>query len=142
MAMGIKDRIKARRDLDAMRAAIDLDGLAAALNAEGLVEVGERWVTGRTILAECLDGESILMALEAAAESGSLATRWTVAFLKSDPGVDMGSAATIAKTDALVAASYLTVEQGEQLKSLAKLPVIVTRLEVEEAMYNRDTTEK
>jgi len=139
--MDIRERIRARRDLDAMRAARDLDGLAAALNAEGLTAVAERWVTGRTILEHCPDGEAIIAALEAAA-SGSVATRWTVAFLQSDPGVDMGRKATIDKTDKLVELGALSQAQADQLKALAMLPVAVTRLEVEAAMYNRDTTEK
>lgn len=142
MSAGIRERIRARRDLDEARAQRDLDKMAAALNAERLTQVGERWVTGRTILDECPDGEAILVALEAAAASGSAATRWTVAFLQSDPGVNMGSKATMDKTDALVALEALTEDQAQQLKALAQIPVVVTRLEVEAALYNRDTTEK
>ena len=140
--MSIHERVHARSDLDDARKNRDLDKLAAELNAEGATVIGDRWVTGRTILELCPDGENILTALEAAAASGSVATRWTVSFLQGDPGVNVGRPATIAKIAALVASKALTAEQADQLKALALRPVVVDRLEVEAALYNRDGSEK
>lgn len=139
--ISIHDRVHARADLDDLRAKRDLDGLAAALNAEGLSEIGSRWVTGRTILEMCPHGEEIIEALEKAA-AASVATRWTVGFLENDPGVDVGRPKTIEKIDALVQAQLLSADHAAELKALALHPIIVDRLEVEAALYNRDGTEK
>lgn len=138
----IRERILARSDIDELRDARDLDGIADALNAEQANNVSPRWVTGRTILAECPDAEDILAALEAVAAAGSVATRWVVRFLAGDPGVDMGNLATRMKTETLVSSGALPREQADQLLDLAVRPVVVTRLDVEAALYNPDGSEK
>ena len=138
--MSIRDRILARRELDALRMARDLDGLAAALNAMPDLELRHRYITARTILAECDDGPAILAALDSAA-SMNTAVKYAVQFLGQDSGLNVGDQVTQAMLDSLVPA-VLNAEQAEQVKAMAMLPQIVTRFDVEAAMYNPDGTEK
>jgi hypothetical protein len=139
--MLIRDRIFARRDLDGLREARDLDGLAAALNAAPEMTVQPRFVTARAVMAGCPDGVAILDALDAAAPHNS-AVRRAVAFLQQEAGLDVGDPYTQRMIGELADAHVLTESQAAQLKALALKPVYVDRLEIEAALYNRDTTEK
>lgn len=139
--MGIRNRILARPDLAAMRAARDLTGLADALNAEPPLVLRERYVTARTILAECENGADILDALVTAGENVS-AVKWALTFLSQDSGLDVGHPTTQGMIDQLAAGGVLSAEQAQSLKSLALQAVFVDRLEVESAMFNPDGSEK
>lgn len=139
--MGIRERILARRDLDHLRAARDLDKLAVALNAEGLRARGERYITMRTILGECQHGREIVIALRTAAPSDPIVDE-SVHFLRDDSGFDVGHPNTAADLDRLVDAGVLRPEWRDELRALALVPVIVTRGEVNEAMFNPDGSEK
>jgi hypothetical protein len=138
--MSIRDRILARGDLEELRAARDLTGLAAALNAEGIKAPQQRFVTARAIMAECPGGVAILAALKSAAADPAVS--WALQFLGQEAGLDVGDPYTQSMIGQLVTAGVLSAPQGEALKALALGPVIVDRLEVEAALYNRDTTEK
>lgn len=137
--MSLRDRILARRDLDKLRAARDITGLAAALNAEAPLLAGERFVTGRTILAECDDGAGILAALDAA--SAIPAVEWALKFLAVDSGMDIGNARTQGMIDQLQAGQVLTEVQASQLKALALRRETVTQEKVAAEMYAPDGTE-
>ncbi|ALK96986.1 hypothetical protein AB595_04760 [Massilia sp. WF1] len=139
--MTIRDRILARADLDPLRVARDLDGLAAALNAEGLTVAGERYVTMRTILAECPSGHEIVVALRTAAPADPIVDE-SVNFLRKDSGFDVGHPNARPDLDRLVAAGVLTAGQRDELLALALRPLIVTRLDVADEMFNPDGTEK
>lgn len=139
--MDIRTRILTRRDLDVMRNSRDLDGLAAALNAEGVNAPISRFITARTILAECKDGAGILDALTTAAQVKN-PVKWALTFLSQDSGLDVGHPATSTMIDELVASITLTEAQGAMLKALALHPVVVTRDQVNAAMFNDDGTEK
>lgn len=142
--MDIRTRILARVGLVDLRAARDLDGLAAALNAEGLMAPRQRFITARAVMAGCQDGLMILAALEQArthSVAGN-AVSWALTFLSQEAGLDIGDAFTQGMVDTVVALEILTEEQGAALKALALQPVIVTRLEVEAALFNLDGTEK
>jgi hypothetical protein len=138
--MSIRDRILARPDLNAMRAAGDIDGLAAALNADAPMVAKSRFVTARTVLAECPNGSAILDALVAAQSISAVA--WALKFLAQDSGLDIGHPTTLGMVDQLVAGGALSATQGDALKALANAPELVTRLDVADAMYNPDGTEK
>lgn len=137
--MGIRERILARGDLDQLRADRDITALAAALNAEGTMEPGERFVTGRTILAECDDGAGILAALEAGAALPAVA--WALKFLVMNSGLDVGNPRTQSMIDQLAAGGILTEAQAEQLKTLAMRQVTVTQEQVAGEMYHPDGSE-
>lgn len=139
--MDIKQRILARADLADLRAARDLDGLAAALNAEGATSVQSRFVTMRTIVAECDNADTIVAALVATAPAVPTVGEM-LNFLRSDSGMDVGHPKTQGRIDALAQAGALTAEQAQQLKVLALQPVVVTRDQVKDAMFNDDGTEK
>jgi hypothetical protein len=138
--MTIRERILARADLADARAARDLDALAAGLNAQPDYMTQARYITARTILAECPDGGSILAALDAGAAQNA-AVKYAARFLGQDSGLNVGDPATLGMLDALVP-SVLTPAWAEQIKALAVQPVYVTRLDVEAAMYNPDGSEK
>lgn len=139
--MGIRDRILARRELDDLRAARDLDGLAAALNADAPLVPQQRFITARAVLTLCADGPAILSALEAAAPQ-NIAVAYALRFLGQDAGLDIGDPGALALLGQLQQASILTAPQVEQLRALALKPLLVTRLDVEAAMYKPDGTEK
>ena len=139
--MSIRERILARRDLDALRAARDLDGLADALNAEGLRANASRYVTTRTILAECASGPDIVRAIRTTASADAVVDE-ALHFLRDDSGFDVGHPATQAIIGQLVQAGAFTQAWADQLIGMAARDVTVSRLEVEFALYNRDTTEK
>lgn len=114
-------------------AAIDLDtpGLssaevAARLNAPTEIEIYERFVTARTLLAELgpVQAEAILSALEAAAQQNALLAR--VLEWLTDPskgGLDVGHSHTRSVIDSLVAASVLTGAQAAAVKAMAERTV-------------------
>lgn len=139
--MSIRDRILNSPELQAARSARDLDALAAGLNAQGVTAVQSRFVTMRTIVAECADADAIIRALNTAAPSSPALTEM-LAFLRSDSGMDIGHPNAQARVDALAAASALTQPQATEIKNLALLPVVVTRGQVADGMYNPDGTEK
>lgn len=137
--MAIRSRILARRDLDAMRTARDITGLAAALNADAPLVAAERFVTGRTIMAECDDGAGILAALAGAAAIP--AVEWALKFLALDSGLDVGNARTQGMVDQLAGGGVLTEAQAGQLKALAMRRETVTQEQVAAEMYAPDGTE-
>lgn len=140
--MDIRARILARPDLNELRTARDLDGLAAALNAEGLMAPQQRFITARGILAiDAAEGRAILSSLRAAAAL-DIGVEFVVMFLGQGEGVDIGDPSTWRDIDGLVAKQILTSAQSFMLKHLSEQPVVVTRLQVEAAMYNPDGTEK
>jgi hypothetical protein len=141
--MGIRERIIASPDLQAARAARNLDALAAGLNAQGVTAIQSRFVTLRTIEVECADGDNIVSALAGASTTNALVGMF-MSFLKQDSGLDIGLAKTISAINSLSSglSPVLTATQAAQLKNMAMRPVIVTRLEVEAAMYNLDGSEK
>jgi hypothetical protein len=139
--MSIRDRILARLDLAELRAVRDLDGLAAALNAESLLTRQPRFVTWRAVITQCLSGEAIRDKLEGAAPASS-AIRSAVEFLSQDAGLDVGDLGTWANIDKMVAGGVLTAADGQELKDLSMKPLIVTRDQVNEAMFNPDGSEK
>lgn len=137
----VRAAVLTRRDLDELRAVRDIDGLAAALNAIPLQAMQPRFITARTILAECADGGAILDALTAAGE-GISTVKWALTFLSQDSGLDVGHPATHAMIDQLAAGGLLPAAHGAALKALAVLPLSVTAQLVAEATYNPDGTEK
>lgn len=139
--MSIRDRILARRDLDGLRAARDLDGLAAALNADAPLVPQQRFITARAVLTLCADGPAILSALETAAPQ-NVTVAYALRFLGQDAGLDIGDPGALTLLAQLQQNSILTEHQVDQLRALALKPLLVTRLDVEAAMYNPDGTEK
>jgi hypothetical protein len=139
--MDIRVRILARPDLAGLRSARDLDGLAAALNAEGLLAPQQRFITARAVMAACQGGIDILDALETAA-TANRAVAWALKFLGQEAGLDIGDPFTQGMVDQLVAGSVLTAAQGAALKAMALQPVVITRDQVNAAMFNPDGTEK
>lgn len=137
----IRDRIINSPELQAVRAVRDLDALAAGLNVQGVTATQSRFVNMRTIVAECADADAIIRALDAAAPASTALTEM-LGFLRSDSGMDIGHPNAQARVDALVRAGALTAAQAAEVKGLALLPVIVTRDEVEAAIFNPDGTEK
>lgn len=122
-------------------AARDLDTIAAIVS-EGRTAAQSRFVTARTVLAECgASGPGILDALEAAA-AGNGAVKWALTFLGQDSGLDVGNPVTQAMIDQLTAGGALTGEQGVALKALAMVPAPVSRSEVEAALFNPDGSTK
>jgi hypothetical protein len=140
--MNIRDRVLANSDLDAMRALRDLDGLAAALNAEGLkVRTPNTFVTWRAVTTRCASGKSIKSKMRAAAPLNEDIDTACM-FLSQDAGLDVGDEGTWLAIDAMVTANVLTEDEGAQLKRLAMAPLIVSRLDVEAALFNPNGTEK
>lgn len=138
--MTLRDEIIGRTDCAAALSARDLDALARIVST-GRKVTQSRFVTARTVLAECIGGQAILDALKAAA-AGNSAVNWAMTFLGQEGGLDVGNAATQGMIDQLVAATALTAAQGAALKALANLSQTVSRAEVEAAMFNADGTRK
>ena len=90
----------------------------------------DRFVTARTILAECSGGGTILDALEKAT-TGAVITpmtvelqsdiKWALKFLGQDSGVNVGTTATQGLIDACVSVGTLTTAQGASLKGMGML---------------------
>lgn len=139
----IRDRILALTTLAAARVAKNLGALTNGLNAAPPKVLQTRYVTGRTILSECADGANILAALDGAASTNA-AVRYATKFLGQDSGLNVGDPVTQAMLDSLTTGlvPVLTKDQAAQVKNLAMLPQVVTRADVEAAMYNPDGTEK
>lgn len=97
------------------------------LTAQAYSMVKTRYVTTRTILAECTDGATVLDALQAASSSVS-AVKWMMTFLGQDSGMDAGHPKTQKSIDDLVVAGLLTAPFGTELKALANQPA--TRADV------------
>jgi hypothetical protein len=111
--------------------------LAAILSA-GRSSIQPRFVTARTILAECgALGPSILDALEAAS-AGNSAVKWAVRFLGQDSGLDVGNPVTQYMIDQLVTATVLTADQGAALKGLAIAANPVSAHDIANAVFNDD----
>lgn len=136
----IRTRVHARSDLDQLRAERDIDRLAAELNAERVMDHAQRFITARAVMAECANGTDILDALEQA--SANKAVAWALKFLGQEAGLDIGDPFTLGMVDQLVAASVLTAQHGVQLKAMSLQPVVVTRDQVNAALFNPDGTEK
>jgi hypothetical protein len=137
----LRDEIVARADCAAAVTARDIDTIAALISA-GRMATQSRYVTARTVLADCgLIGASILDSLEAAA-AGNSAVKWAVKFLGQDSGIDVGNPATQYMIGQLQAAGALTQAQADALKELALQPAPVTRAQVSAALYNADGTQK
>lgn len=132
--MTLRDDILANPDCAAAVAARDLDAIAAIMSA-GRVAVQPRFITARTILAECgAAGAGILDALTAAS-SVSSAVKWALTFLSQDSGLDVGNAVTQGMIDQLAGIGALTADQATALKDLALQSAPVSRLEVEAALF-------
>lgn len=92
------------------------------INAKTFSTVQSRYVTARTVLAECgAAGPAILDALDAASASVS-AVKWAMKFLIQESGLDVGHSATQAMLDQLQTAGVLTADQATALKDLAHRP--------------------
>jgi hypothetical protein len=139
--MDIKARILARRDLDELRAVREIDALAAALNTEGLTAPTSRYVTMRTILAECPSGREIVTALRQAAAVDPIVDE-SVNFLRRDSGFDIGHAETAEDIARLVDAGVFSPVWADEVHALSLRPVVVTRDQVNDAMFNPDGSEK
>lgn len=92
--------------------------IEAAMNAKNRTRIVSRFVTARTILAECADGATILDKLEAAGTQIS-AVKWAMRFLQQEGGIDVGHPATLGMVDQLVTGGVLTATEGTALKTLA-----------------------
>lgn len=124
------DYVKLRNELDTDPLAL---GYAAHIAAGRLGDVEfllndskykmakSRFVTARTVLAECLDGASILDKLESAAGTNS-PVKWAMKFLVQDGGLDVGNPVTLGLISQLVAGGVLTAAEGDALKALADQP--------------------
>ena len=138
----IRDRILARcaaGDLAMINARVakHLDDMTMLLNEEGVTAVLPRWVNGRTVLAECANGDDIIRKIHAAmAADPVIELAW--AYLLNAQGLDLGEQSTRDRVDTTVVAGVWTADEGAQLKALAMQPVLVDRLQVELAMYGSD----
>jgi hypothetical protein len=81
----------------------------------------ERFVTVRTVLAECAGGAQILDKLEGLA-SMVPEVKWAMRLLDSGTGIDVGFAGTRTLLDALAAQGALTQGEADALKNLAIQP--------------------
>lgn len=95
--------------------------VADLLNAPTASMVKSRFVTARTILAECEDGAAVLDALSAAAQVNS-AVKWALTFLSQNSGIDVGHPRTQAMIDGLAQAGALSLNLAAQLKALGVQP--------------------
>lgn len=130
----IKSRVLGREDLVEAYQTRDITRIAASLNAEGRSFIGPRYVTARTVLAECQDGAAILVALESSA-SLYPAVKWAMGFLSRDSGLDMGNPTTLAMLETLRNDGVLAGAQASELRKMAERPLVVTQLEVAQALY-------
>lgn len=112
--MGIRERILARRDLDAIRAARDIDVLAAKLNEESQPVLVPARINAASILSNNVHHEVIIAFLQSAAAGEDVAVR--AQELISDDGVEV-------------------LEEGFD-------PPLVDRYQVNDAMFNPDGSEK
>ncbi|MGI4847367.1 MAG: hypothetical protein ACRYGK_04415, partial [Janthinobacterium lividum] len=137
----LAQEIRARTDCADAIAARDLDAIAAIVSA-GRTELRSRFITARTILAECgADGPGILDALVAVSAQDST-VKWAVTFLSQNSGMDIGNAVTQYMIDQLQAGGAFNADQAAKLKALGIQPAPVTRDMVAEALFNDDGSEK
>lgn len=97
--------------------------VAQLLNDRRYSMIKSRFVTARTVLAECgpTAGSAILDKLDAAKASSS-ALKWAMGFLSQDSGLDIGHPTSQAMVDQLVTAGVLTASEGSAVKNLALQP--------------------
>lgn len=112
--MNIRERILARRDLDAMRTARDITGLADALNAECQPALVPARINAASILSVGIHQEVITEFIQAAADGANVAER----------------------------AQQLLSEEGVEVMEPGFVPALTNQFEVSEAMYYPDGTEK
>jgi hypothetical protein len=140
--MDIRTRVHSRRDLDEDRANRDLTTLARKLNDDPPYERASRFITARAIITmHPTEGREIIRRLRAVAQM-DIGVEYAMVYMAQGDGLDIGDPETWQEIDALVARGHILELHGTMLKSLALQPVYVDRLEVEAALYNRDTTEK
>jgi hypothetical protein len=83
--------------------------------------VKSRYVTARTIMAECEDGAAILDALQTL--SGTIsAVKWMMTFLQQNSGIDAGHPKTQKNIDDLAATGKLNGAYANELKQIAVQP--------------------
>jgi len=139
----IRDRIIGLTALIPARLNRNLDALAAGLNAAAPKVLSTRYVNAQNILSECADGADIISRLNGAAGSNST-VKYVMLTLVQDKGLNVGDPTMQSLFDSLATGvvPVLTSAHAAQLKNLAMLPQLVTRSDVEAAMYNPDGTEK
>ena len=139
----IRDRILGLTALIPARLNRDLDALASGLNAAPAKVLSTRYVNAQNILSECADGSDIISRLNGAASSNST-VKYVMLTLVQDKGLNVGDPTLQSLFDTLATGvvPVLTTSQASQLKNMAMLPQLVTRTDVEAAMYNPNGTEK
>jgi len=139
----IRDRILGLTALIPARLNRNLDALAAGLNAAPPKVLSTRYVNAQNILSECADGADIISRLNGATSTNST-VKYVMLTLVQDKGLNVGDPTIQAVFDTLTTGlvPVLTASHAAQLKNLAMLPQMVTRTDVEAAMYNPDGTEK
>lgn len=125
---------------------------AAALAAKDCAELARirsvgrkllqtRFVTARTVLAECgVNGAALLDKLDAAGSINS-AVKWAMVFLRQDSGLDVGHPATQYLLQTLVP-DVLTQPEADQLKALAMLPAPLSAQDIADALFNQNGSAK
>jgi len=83
--------------------------------------IKSRYVTARTIMAECEDGAAILDALELLSSEIS-AVKWMMTFLQQNSGIDAGHPKTQKNLDDLAAIGKLNGAYANELKQIAVQP--------------------
>lgn len=107
--------------------------IAEALNAPGGTAPRERFVSARTVLAEVGPaGAVILDKLQAftdgpkpgnpAVQSAHAAARWTIRYVMSADGIDVGHPRTREMLDAMASAGIVTQAEADSIKALALQP--------------------
>jgi hypothetical protein len=91
------------------------------INAPTQAMLKSRYVTARTILAECDDGAAILDKLQTIAQNVS-AVKWMMVFLQQDSGMDAGHPRTVANLDQLVTSGLLSAAYAGQIKAMVRQP--------------------
>ena len=113
----------------------------ARIHSIGRTAMQTRFVTARTVLAECgLNGAALLDKLDAAAP-GIPSVKWAMVFLRQDSGLDVGHPNTQALLQGMVPA-VLAQSEADQLKNLALLPAPVSAPQVADALFNPDGSAK
>jgi hypothetical protein len=138
--MGLREDIINNPACAEALAARDCDELAGIMSLDRKA-IQTRFVTARTVLAECgVNGAVLLDKLDAAGATTS-AVKWAMVFLRQDSGLDVGHPATQYLLQALVPGS-LTQAEADQLKVLAMLPAPLTVQQIAEAIFNPDGSAK
>jgi len=110
----------------------DDGAIASALSLNRTKQVS-RFVTARTVLAECPDGSTILDKLEAAGQQIS-AVKWAMVFLLQDGGLDIGHPRTLGMVDQLALGQILTQSESDQLHALSIVEDVITPQDVAKAL--------